>query len=238
MLNVRIFYRHLKNLKALFNIRLEDNFKNDKIVIFHHIPKCAGTSINNTLEKWYFLKMDTYYRKGYYFREKINLNKLKNCHCITGHFEYENFYIKDRYPEIYNSERFRLITFIRDPLKTSISLYYYGKKLNVNHIPLTEFLFKEKNYIANRFPCNEDNYKEILDKYFFIGITERLDLSIKILSKIFNKPYIKTKIFNKSEKDSQIQKISEEMKNNFIEYNSLDYKIYNYCLNKFSSYID
>ena len=49
-------------LGTLLRIPVSDFFRNDKVLVFHHIPKCAGMSILEALEKWFYVIRD--YRPG------------------------------------------------------------------------------------------------------------------------------------------------------------------------------
>ena len=144
------FYHLLRNISAAFHIPLFDFFRNNQIWVFHHIPKTAGSSITKMLNKRYMLVRETYYLKGIYKRDKINTKKLKNCNCLTGHFENPGFQIPDRYPEIFSDDRYNIFTFLRDPLKTQISLYYYKNPEPDKKHKLVDSIFSEQNYISNR----------------------------------------------------------------------------------------
>lgn len=56
------------------------------VYVFHHIPKCGGSSINEVLNSWFVTFKD--YRDGYTlnYPEKIALNSLRSSHCLSGHF--------------------------------------------------------------------------------------------------------------------------------------------------------
>jgi hypothetical protein len=93
---------------------------------------------------------------------------------------------------------------------------------------LEEYVLLNVNYLANRFPCTENNYKEILCKYFFIGIIERLQEDFNKLGGLIDKPGRSLKILNKTTRDDQT--ISEAARLEFRRRNKLDYNIYNYTL--------
>lgn len=178
---------------------------------------------------------ETYYLKGFYKSDRINTKRARNAHCITGHFEYPGYQIPDRYPEFFGPN-FRLITFIRDPLETQISLYYYKNPRIKKNVRLVDSIFFEKNYISKRIPCNEDNYREILDKYFFIGITERFEESVELLMRLLNKKNVRIPKKNVSKKDNQVLELSNETIKKFTKENDLDYLVYNYCKKKFEKH--
>ncbi len=230
---IRLFIL-FKRVIAVWFIPIKDFFKKDNILVFHHIPKCAGTSVNKALEKRFFLIKDSYYRKHLFRTNNITLEKIHNCHLISGHFELTGYYLKDRYPAILQDDRYKLFTFVRHPLEVRASLYYYNKKRGQSLGSLVEYIFKEDNYIANRFPCNADNYKDILDRYFFIGINENMQESLDILMTLTGKKRIDIPVINVSKRDDQLNSLSKDVVLKFEKRNALDYNIYEYALNRFN----
>ena len=102
---------------------------------------------------------------------------------------------------------------------------------------LEEHIMEETNFIAGVLDCTEENYKEVLERYFFIGITEHIQLSLDKLAVLLNKRKVKLPVLNRSQRDSQISSLPPGMINRFKEANELDYRIYNYCLEKFKENI-
>jgi hypothetical protein len=139
-----------------------------------------------------------------------------------------------RYPRVWQNQDFKIFTFIRDPLEIKISLYYFEKKRGQREgISLAQHLLERKNYIAGVLNCTLDNYKEVLDRYFFIGITEHLQSSMDKLADLLNKRKAKLPVLNLSQRDSQVSSLAPEMINRFKAANELDYRIYDYCLTRF-----
>jgi hypothetical protein len=74
------------------------------------------------------------------------------------------------------------------------------------------------------------NFKEMLDKHFiYTGIVEDLRVSMNKLAETLGYPGEEIAHRNKSERD---ERVPEEVKNKFINDNSLEYIIYNYILNE------
>jgi hypothetical protein len=97
----------------------------EPVYVFHHIPKCGGTSLNKVLDSWFTTVKD--YRSGWSmnYPEKIDIGRLRSCHCLCGHFELDGYYLHQRYPEVFMSSRYRVFTFVRDPLQVQLSLFWY-----------------------------------------------------------------------------------------------------------------
>jgi hypothetical protein len=224
---------------VLRNSRPDDLKKKYPVYIFHHIPKCAGTSMVSVLRRW-FLVVKDYMRYGhleelpYFIRHPVNIDTFRSHHCLCGHFALPETHLQKRYPQVWQDKDFKIFTFIRDPLEVKISLYYHEKKRGQREgISLTQHLLERENYIASVLDCTLENYKEVLDRYFFIGITEHLQASMDKLAALLNKRKVKIPVLNLSQRDSQVSNLPPGMINRFKAANELDYRIYNYCLTRF-----
>ena len=102
---------------------------------------------------------------------------------ISGHFHNNNFNFFDRYNEqlCVIPAKIRKIVFLRDPLELRISMYKYVKSRGlIKNENIDYFLLKESNFISNYLGCTTKNYKEIIDQFYFIGLTEKFVDSVKI----------------------------------------------------------
>jgi hypothetical protein len=206
-------------------------YSKDPVYIFHHMPKCGGTSLSELLNKWFIVIRD--YRKGWDGNHPIAIktDKLRSIHCLAGHWELPGVYLKERYSEVFNNDRYKVFTFLRDPLEHSLSLYRYEKENNRTDIIDIEEHFKIRpNYMATILNANEDNYKQIIDRYFFIGIVEEMEKSIRILSELTEKKYYKLPWINRTKIDPKInsEKLAKSIIDKFKEINKVDYLIYDY----------
>ena len=229
------FYRYIN----LFIKQLSLFFKRKQIgntYIFHHLPRCGGTSLRRSIMDSKEVFNDYRLGWGSIYPFKYPLSKFGKNDCLSGHFELEGYHIFQRYPEIYYNKRFKLFTFIRNPFDLSISIYFYMLKMGQNKgIDIRDHLLKNKNYIANILNVNSQNYKKILDRYDFIGIFEEYDQSLIQLSAFFGIESLNKKIINKAEKNDLLNSITQEDIYNFKKQNELDFEIYEYCLNRFNS---
>ncbi len=210
----------------------------DPVYVFHHIPKCGGTSLTKVLDSWFITIKD--YRSGYTmnYPKKTNIGRLRSCHCLCGHFEFDGNFLHQRYPEVFMSGRYKVFTFIRDPLQVQLSLFRYEKMNNQSKAKsIREHLSLRPNYLANRFPATFDNYKEVINRYFFVGILEENEASVAILASMMGNRFRPLPWLNKSRKDILTNTGSEEISHGLIKQfrndNKLDYLIYDYCVQKF-----
>ncbi|MEA1052539.1 hypothetical protein U5801_22415 [Lamprobacter modestohalophilus] len=211
------------------------------VKIFHHIPKTGGTSFRLVLENW-FNVVDDYISidelKGSLpIRAPIDLEKLSNTHCVCGHFESRKNALFLRYPELTSHpDRFQIFTIIRHPLELQVSMYNFAKQTGMFgqvDSPLEDFILFQKNYISNRLQCTPSNYKEIMDRYIFVGLQEELQQSLNILGSILGKEPIPLTRSNQSRRENSLASLSRKAVQRFEECNRLDYQIYDYAKIRF-----
>lgn len=156
--------------------------------VFHHIPKCGGTSFVSLLHEWFAVLSD--YEDQYYselaFRvAKVDTRFLNAGTILCGHWNQLGSKLPERYPEFLTNRRFHLATFLREPLDLQISLFHYtlGREPDRNlkdeeFASLRSFVMSNKNYIAQQLSCHAGNIEETLARYWFIGFVDRFDASV------------------------------------------------------------
>lgn len=209
------------------------------IYFFNHIPKCAGTTIRFALKEWFIVQMD--YQQGYgkeaysnFINNPLDLKLLKSNSLVSGHYCIGGSYLSERYPEVRElPASFRLITFVREPLAQMISLFNFRIREGQNspEDSLVDYLFHQRNFISRILECNDSNYKEVIDRYYFVGTQEKLQESLNILARKLDKPPINLKKYscNVAPKSQKTPSLSQEIIERFQANNSLDYKIFYYC---------
>ena len=210
--------------------------KNESTYVFHHLPRCGGTSLRTSLKELKNIYNDYRLGWGSLYPIKYPISRFDHKDCLAGHFETEGNFLFQRYPEIFYNRRFIVFTFIRHPLSLSISNYYYRLKQGEKVDPdIRVHLQKTVNYLANVLNVNSQNYKKILDRYDFIGIFEEYDESLAQLSTLLGSESLNEKNINKAKTNDLLNSITQEDIDNFKKQNELDFEIYKYCLNRFNS---
>ncbi len=209
--------------------------ESDFVYVFHHFIKCGGTTITDVLRGWFKIVNDhlvSLYAVEDYKSSRIDLASLKPDDCMIGHYAVEGTHVFERYPELLsNSGRFRLFTFLRDPLEFCVSFYFYSKNEGRMNQTLKEFIESNRNLLAYYMHCYYD-CRDVMDRYFFIGVTERMEESLLKLSKLVNRTLPEVRILNKTKRDGQVEIIDEAFKKWFKDYNDIDYKMYEYACSR------
>jgi hypothetical protein len=224
------------------------HYKKEEPLFSIHIPKCGGTSLQEILNNWFGPRLHLHY-----YDEEQNVMppkyQISPGICIHGHFNRKrNFGISDYYPEAR-----QFITFIRDPFNILVSRYFdvkkrenrndafrNGKKLVLPQsieVYMEEEIQKEDyhpnifDYLPGEYTL--DNYRQqIEEKFVFVGITEKFEYSINLLSQSLNFKNPAVKRLNRS---CRYQKISPKFKKKFMDDHPLEYAFYDYIMETYFS---
>lgn len=246
-----LFFKAVKYIAS----HLSGHRDNGSIFIFNHIPKCGGTSLLNILGKWFYVYKDYPPHDLKFSNEEEQKNALQKYiedkpeylnlnpwEIISGHYHLPEFEISKRFPRIFENSRIRVITFVREPLDLMLSHYYYGKRKGHSYIKgdsIEEYLLNAMpNQLSHALGCNESNYKERLDHYFFIGSLETFESSIQALARLLKKP-IQDNLphSNPTSRDVLIDEIEETVIQKFKTRNKLDYLVYDYAKLRVESFL-
>ncbi len=238
-------------------IRLDDLKKNSKdrqAVIFLHIPKTAGSTLNTIVERQYKLA-ETYSIDSRRVMESMEefkqlpAQQLEKIKLLKGHM-YFGLHEYLPTPSTY-------VTVVREPVDRVISMYYYilREKLHKHHKRTTrakdlkEYIFdvkaKQLNNGQTRLLAGMDYFevefgnctnamleaaKNNLRKYFsVVGTTARFDETLIILKQKlgWHLPlYARKNVTNKRPKKEQI---AQDTLDTIVELNQLDIELYRYA---------
>ena len=220
-----------------------------EILIFQHIPKTAGTTLSFIIAR-YFDKQDIYHIRNMqqlkgpsysdHFGSLDDFNsqpgEIRNrFRCIMGHMP---FGIHE-----YLEDNFRYITFIRDPVNRVLSQFgqyirmIQNNELKGDKISLEEFVKSRPTVLNNhqtRFisGLNFNSYTteacferalENIEKYFsIVGVVERFDESLLLLSRLYHWQDISYVERNKAVKRISVSEFDPHLIERIREANRLD----------------
>lgn len=174
------------------------------LILFHHIPKTAGSSLSvelsHHLSPYHNIEVDYTNPRLDYISDMnaavenfISLHNSKPFNSASGHLLPHNVQrIREAVPDV------RVFTFLRNPLERYISDYRY--QCSKLHPPHTEFLAEYpsiSHYLDNPISHNtmtklmlgnihnltpKQILRSVQEKYDFIGIVERYEESFRLLS--------------------------------------------------------
>lgn len=189
----------------------------DKKLIFIHISKNAGTSVNNLLKKYH-----TNFNEDYYFDDPTWR------------------YYKLFYPDEWNT--YTSFCIIRDPVDRFISNYNFAKTLFKNHkvkhldhelctnMSINELIFNLKNKnISLKSHHWRPQYFWVCDSNLNIKVNKIIHIK-NLKNDLLNLGLdgCKIKMSNKSKNYCSIKNISKENVKFIEEMYNLDYKIFNF----------
>ncbi len=229
-----------------------------KTVVFIHIPKTAGSTFSNVLDRQY---NNSYQISGLSPLESLDnfrnlpLEERKKYDCVKGHLT------SDILQHIYNP---LTITFLRDPIELFLSLFYYKKRAKWNKdyhlfkdlkledfIDLapeigndniqTRYLSETSTWHTSEVGKNIQNLnndflskaKTRLDDIDYVLFVEDFDKSLLLLKKNLHWKNLHYSIGNRTSKRPQRSDIDKKIMDKIIELNKYDLELYQYARNNF-----
>jgi len=172
----------------------------------------------------------------HYFNEKAGAMPRKRAiragDVVFGHFNrLRGFGIEDYYPQ---ADQF--ITILRDPFEMAVSDHFFRARVSARWKSspalgaIEEIVSKPLNML-NHFPVSVtfDNYRSVLARFLYIGITERMDDSMRAISTLLKKDFIAPGTENVSERTRDTESLRAEFERN----HPLEHLVYRHAVDLF-----
>ncbi|MFZ1320184.1 MAG: hypothetical protein WAT71_01375 [Ignavibacteria bacterium] len=98
-----ILWKTTPLLSTVSYTRPNETLKSKPAYIFHHIMKCGGTSVVNSLYKWFFIQFDytddpngILFKLNDFHKFKYNLYNIYSDTCLVSHFQYDGYLLPQR----------------------------------------------------------------------------------------------------------------------------------------------
>lgn len=217
--------------------------------MFHHLPKCGGTSFNKFLAEVFNLTTD-YHNPGgpkadkaewqKYVQSPLRFSKFSEKDCIAGHYNLKEIYLWVRYPQLESLEH-RKFSIIRDPFSAAVSGMYFNIKRGrtqeaQDRTELEDRVLARAYYFSRMLGISsEDEIDSVLNKYWFIAPLDRVDEAARMLEMATgNKgPNVGRHNTTKKPKDG----LRDTLEADFRDKAKLDYAIYNRCVARFDAQV-
>ena len=209
------------------------------MLVFSHIPKTAGLTLNGILRKSFGSKLisvipgkGTTYTKAD-FELDFGQNNFPLGISGQGLKPYVDFGEHE--------SNFQWITFLRDPIERYVSQYLHQQEYSPDEYVMDIVPWSEKYERSNwqvKWLAGEENLekaKEIAhEKFSFIGVVEHFDESIELLNQRLNTSLdVSYQAHKNVAKDNTLKKSllgDDKMRSFIAEQNDLDIQLYNYVL--------
>ncbi len=233
------------SLTILSLIAPTDPLLSSDILIFHHIPKNAGTTVTKLLDK-HFEQDDILKLAFYYELDETIISEISNYKFVRGHFFYHQL----------QTIKAKKIVFLREPVQRTLSehrfykKYYPGirrKNLFKEHfLPEGDPLYTVQNhqclFLSSLDPRNasipisahlKSAKFNLANQFFFVGITEDLERSLKALYFLMGWPE-ETEIPKLQSTDASSEIYPDNLLEQIRERNWADIELYNYAKDLYS----
>jgi hypothetical protein len=224
-------------------------------IIFLHIPKTAGTTLNRIID-WEYNPLHIFSINGRYFRSsyarltRCPSSRLARMALFRGHMPFGLHRFLDR-PATY-------ITVLRNPIERTISEYYFAvnRRIHREHRQISKLSLEDyvrtsphNNAQTKLVAGQNDGYdflagdcgremltvaKENLSRYFrFVGITERFTESLALSKVLLGWRLRRYATFRVTPRRPRTETLTETALRVISEYNCYDMELYDYAMQLF-----
>jgi hypothetical protein len=234
---------------------------NNSTLIFLHIPKTAGTTLNSIIERQYappqIFALGERVQESLDSYRRMSTAEKQQYRLITGHM---SFGLHEHVPG-----PSRYFTVLRQPLERCVSFYYFVQRLS-NHY-LHEYVYDQSwslaQFIESGVTIMMDNFqtrllsgawdkpaygactpdllaqaKQNLQNHFdVVGLTSEFDRTLLLLRRHYGWRNISYARQNVTEKRPSVQEIDPQTRRLLLAHNQLDMELYQFTQTLFAQQV-
>jgi len=226
-------------------------------IIFLHVPKTAGTTLNRLIE-WEYDLFEMYSVDPVFFKwsaahlRKLSKERLRRIRVFKGHML---FGLHEAIPQPAT-----YITVLRDPIERVLSAFYFMRSYKLH--PLY-WKFKRENWTLEDFvrrsprtnvqckiiagavyedPCTPEIFEQakhnLRQHFSVVGLSERFEESLALMKLRFGWKLKSYTSFNVTRPRPKKRDLAQSTLELITEKNSFDIMFYDYCAKLFQEAVD
>ncbi|MCP4423323.1 MAG: sulfotransferase family 2 domain-containing protein [Chloroflexi bacterium] len=233
------------------------NKRNPRSILFLHLPKTAGTTLNNIIARQYQPEEIHYLgaltQKAIVQFKAMDAAERAKFRLLTGHMGY-GLHDQMAPPTAY-------FTILREPIERIISFYYFVQRNGAHY--LHDFVLKDDvgldDFVKSRISIMTDNFQvrlisgvwdqrpygecsrealeqakqNLLTDFAVVGLTEEFDKTLILLKRAFNWRHVYYLRQNATQNRPQTDSFSQQTLDTVRAYNQLDLELYAFAQNLF-----
>jgi hypothetical protein len=164
----------------------EDGF----VYVFNHVNRTAGASVGQVLARWFRPVWD--YQAGpdpasreRWLSHPLQLRDLPAGSVVMGHYTGDGGRLRERYPEVFSSRRYRVITVLRNPWHLALSHARRIVEETGGAKPIAEAVLEIAGIFSKNLGRDGRAFPRLND-YWFVGTTENLPACFDALADRLN----------------------------------------------------
>jgi hypothetical protein len=203
----------------------------DTIYIYQHVPKCGGQAFRLACQNYFHLLLEKPPKKTdprawqEFLNGKVDFSTIPDRTMICGHLIHDGIRPRERYAEEIARGNVRIITVLREPIERAISAYFFRQRQGKQTEPqVGRHLQKVKNPMAHQLGLKDQDPRAFLESYFFVGVTEYMQTSIDLLSRLVGEPTVEVPVNNVTKREPY--ELGPEIVEFFRRNNATDYALH------------
>jgi hypothetical protein len=239
--------------------RKMSSVRDDRSIIYVHLPKCGGTTFNRIIE-WEYPPLEvfsidpSFFRWSYQHLLRWPQERLAHIKVFKGHMPFGL--------HKWLSQPATYITVLRDPIDRAISQYYFhlthrlqpghrlaknltmiefGRTLPYKNVQTKLLSGLDHGYDFMAGECSADELelakRNLATRFSMVGLTERFDESLALAKLQFGWRIEQYADFNVTQGRPQKDKISAAAREQIAEFNRFDVELYRYASELFDEQV-